>query len=186
MFRLRGEEAVTENGLLSLFSQSCLTLCDPTNCSTPGFPALHYLLEFAQRMSIESMMPSNYLILCYSFSSCLQYFPASWSFPVSQFFASDGQSIAASASASVLPMNIQGLFPLGLTGVISLLSKGLSRVFSSTIVWKHQTFRRCSKLKEKRDVVALCSTCTYKNLPVLIFSHIFSSLTWIYSAKHLL
>ena len=120
------------------------------------------------------------------FSSCPQSCPASGPFPVSWDFTSGGQSIAASASASVLPMNIQGLFPLGLTGLVSLLSKGLSRVFSSTIVWKHQTFRRCSKLKEKRDVVALCSTCTYKNLPVLIFSHIFSSLTWIYSAKHLL
>ena len=74
------------------------------------------------------------------FSACLQYFPASGSFPVSQFFASGGQSIGASSSASVLPMNIQVRFPLGLTGLISLLSKGLSRVFSSTTVWKHQFF----------------------------------------------
>ena len=72
------------------------------------------------------------------FSSCLQYFPASESFPVSQFFISGGKSIEASASASVLPMNSQGWFPLGWTGWISLLSKGLSRVFSSTTVWKHQ------------------------------------------------
>ena len=61
------------------------------------------------------------------FFSCLQSFPASGSFPMSQFFASGGQSIKASASASVLPMNVQGLFPLGLTGLISLQSKGLSR-----------------------------------------------------------
>ena len=74
------------------------------------------------------------------FSSCLQSFPASGSFPRSQFFASGGQRIRASASASVLPMNIQGWFPLGLTGLISLLSKGLSRVFSNTMVWKHQFF----------------------------------------------
>ena len=74
------------------------------------------------------------------FSSCFQSFPASGSFPTSQFFASGGQSIGASASASVLPMNIQGWFPLGLTGLISLLSKGLSRVFSSTTVQKHQFF----------------------------------------------
>ena len=70
-------------------------------------------------------------------SSFPQSFPASESFPVSQLFASGGQSIGVSASASVLPMNIQGWFPLGLTGLISLLSKGLSRVFSSTTVWNH-------------------------------------------------
>ena len=74
------------------------------------------------------------------FSSCLQSFPASGSFPVSQFFASCGQSIGASASASILPMNIQDWFPLGLTGWISLQSKGLSRVFSNTTVQKHQFF----------------------------------------------
>ena len=73
-----------------------------------------------------------------SFSSCLQPFPASGSFPVSQFFASGGQSIGA--SASILPMNIQDWFPLGLTSLISLESKGLSRVFSNTTVQKHQFF----------------------------------------------
>ena len=74
------------------------------------------------------------------FSSCLQFFPASGSFQMSQFFASGGQSIGVSASASVLPMNIQELFPLGWTGWISLQSKGLSRVFSNTTVQKHQFF----------------------------------------------
>jgi len=74
------------------------------------------------------------------FSSCLQSFPASVSFLISQFFASGGQSIGVSALASVLPMNIQNWFPLGLTGWISLQSKGLSRVFSSTTVQKHQFF----------------------------------------------
>ena len=71
-------------------------------------------------------------------SSCLQSFPASGSFPVSQFLTSGGQSIEVSASASVLPMNIQDWFPLGWTGLISLQSKGLSRVFSNTTVQKHQ------------------------------------------------
>ena len=71
-----------------------------------------------------------------TFSSCLQSFPASGSFPVSQFFALVGQSIGA--SASVFPMNIQDWFPLGLTSLISLQSKGLSRVFSNTTVQKHQ------------------------------------------------
>ena len=74
------------------------------------------------------------------FSSCLQSFPASGSFPVSQLFASGGQSIGVSASASVLPMNSQDLSPLGWTGWISLQSKGLSRVFSNTTVQKHQFF----------------------------------------------
>ena len=73
------------------------------------------------------------------FSFCLQFFPASESFQRSQLFASGGQSTGASASASVLPMNIQGLFPLGLTGLISLLSKGHLRVFTSTTVRKHHS-----------------------------------------------
>ena len=75
-----------------------------------------------------------------SFSSHLQSFPASGSFLMSQFFISGGQSFGASASASVLPMNIQDWFPLGWTGWVSLQSKGLSRVFSNTTVQKHQFF----------------------------------------------
>ena len=74
------------------------------------------------------------------FSSCLQSFPTSGSFPRSQFFTSGGRSIGASALASVLPMNIQDWFPLGLTGLISLQSKGLLRVFSNTTVQNHQFF----------------------------------------------
>ena len=74
------------------------------------------------------------------FSSCLQSFPASGSFAMSQFFTSGGQSIGVSASVSVHPINIQDLFPLGWTGWISLQSKGLSRVFSNTTVQKHQFF----------------------------------------------
>ena len=74
------------------------------------------------------------------FSSRLQSFPASGSFPMSQFFASGGQSIGASVSASVLPVNIQDWFPSGLTGLISLESKGLSRVFSNITIQKHQFF----------------------------------------------
>ena len=95
------------------------------------------LLRF---MSSESMMPSNHLILCRPLYSCLQSFPTSGSFSVSQFFSSGGQSIGFPASASVLPMNIQDWFPLGLTGWISLQSKGLSRVFSNTTLQKHQFF----------------------------------------------
>ena len=73
-------------------------------------------------------------------SSCPQSFPASGSFPISQLIISGGQSIGASASASVLPMIIQGWFLLWMTGLISLQSKGLSRVFSNTKTWKHQFF----------------------------------------------
>ena len=91
------------------------------------------------------MMPSSHLILCHLFSSCPQSSPASWSFPTNWPFASGGQRIGASASASVLPMNIQCRFLLGLTGLISLLSKGFSRVFSSyhslkTSVLQHSAF----------------------------------------------
>ena len=74
------------------------------------------------------------------FSSCPQSFPGAGSFPRCWLFRSGGQGIGASASASVLPMNIQGCFPLGMFGLISLLSKGLSRVFSSITVQKHQIF----------------------------------------------
>ena len=74
------------------------------------------------------------------FPSCLQSFPASGFFPMSQLFVSGGQSIEASSSASVLPMNIQGWFPSGLTGLISLQYKELSRVFSRTTIWRHQFF----------------------------------------------
>ena len=115
----------------------------------------HLCLSFATpwtqhaRLPCPSLSPWVCLDLCplsrwsssvVPFSSYPQSFPASGSFLMSQPFASDGQSIGVSASASVLPMNIQGCFPLGLTGWISLLSKGLSRVFSSTTIRKHQFF----------------------------------------------
>ena len=83
-------------------------------------------------MSIQLVIPSNCLILCHPLLLLLSIFPRSGSFPMSQFFASGGQRVGASASASVLPMNIQSRFPLGWTGWISLQSKGLSRVFSNT------------------------------------------------------
>ena len=86
------------------------------------------------------------------FSSCLQSFPASRSFPVSWLLTSGGQSTGASASASVLPMNIQGWFPLGLTSLISLQSKGLSRVFSYTRVRKHQFFSSQPSLQSNSHI----------------------------------
>ena len=112
--------------------------------ATPWTTACQASLSFTnsgsllKRMSIESVMPFNHLILYRPLLSFLQSFPASESFPVSQFFSSGGQSIGVSASATVLPMNIQDWFLLGQTGWISLQFKGLSSVFSNTTVQKHQ------------------------------------------------
>ena len=98
------------------------------DCSMPAIPALHDLLKFAQfhacQFNWHPTISSSVTL------SCLQSFPAAGSFPMSRLFASDGQSIGASASAH--PMNIQGWFPLGWTALNSLQSKGLSKVFSST------------------------------------------------------
>ena len=108
-------------------------------CSTLGFPVLHYRPEFAQthvHWVDDAIQPSHSL----SPTSPAQSFPASESLPVSQLFKLSGQSIGASASASVLPMNIQDWFPIGLIGLISLLPKGLSRIFSSITGGKHQFF----------------------------------------------
>ena len=98
------------------------------DCSMPGFPVLHHLLEFAQLIPLiqwcHPVMASSDGISSsvVPFSFCPQSFPVSESFPMSQLFISGGQSIGASASTSVLPMNIQDWFPLGLTGWISLVS----------------------------------------------------------------
>ena len=128
-------------GQFSSVAQSCPTLCDPMDCSKPGLPVITNSQSLLNLMSIESVMPFNHLILCLvPFSSRLQSFPVSGSFQMSQFFASGGQSRGVSASASVLPVNIQDWFPLGWTGWISLQSKGLSRIFSNTTVQKHQFF----------------------------------------------
>ena len=114
--------------------------------ATPWTTACQVHLSFtiSQRMirlmSTESVMLSNHLILCGSLLLLPSIFPCINSFPMSQLFTSIGQCIGASASASVLPMNIQGWFPLELIGLMFLQCKGLSRVFFSTTVWKHQLF----------------------------------------------
>ena len=108
----------------------------PMDYSMPGFPVQHQLQELTQTHvhgvgdTIHPTMSSSVI----SFSSCPQSFPASGPFPMSQFFTSGGQSIGVLASTSVLPMNTQDWFPLGWTGWISLQSKGLSKVFSNSIV----------------------------------------------------
>ena len=108
-------------------------------CIMPGFPVPHHLPEFGQvhvHCVGDTIRPSSSVAPF----SCLQSFPTSGSFPVGWLFAPGGQSIGVSASASVLPMNIQNWFPLGLTGLISLWSKGLSRVLPNTIVQKYHFF----------------------------------------------
>ena len=128
-------------------AQSCLTLWDPMDCKHVRLP----------RPSPSARACSNSCPLsqwCHPtisssvspFSSCPQSFPASGSFLMSLLFTSGGQSIRVSASVLVFPMNIQDWFPLGLTGLISLLSKGLSRVFSNTTVQEHQFFGTQSSL----------------------------------------
>ena len=105
-------------------------------------PVLHCLLSDSlfKFMSIESVMQSNHLILCSPLFLLSPIFPSVRIFPMSKLFISGDQSIRAAASVSVLPVNIQGWFPLGLTGLISFLSKGLSRVFSRCEFESHQFF----------------------------------------------
>ena len=116
----------------------CLTLCNPMDCSTPGFPVLHYLQSMLKLISIESVTPSNHLMLCHP----LLLLPSV--FPSIRVFSSELAlhirwpeywSFSISPSSEYL-----GLIFLGWTGWISLQSKGLSRVFSSTTVQKHQFF----------------------------------------------
>ena len=113
--------------MFSSVTQSCPTLCNTMDCSTPGFPIHHQLLELTQTHVHQvdvAIQPSHPLPS--PSPPPLQSFPASGSFQMSRFFASGGQSVGVSASTSVLPVNIQDWFPLGWTGWISLQSKGLS------------------------------------------------------------
>ena len=119
-------------------AQSCLILCDPVDCSTAGFLSFTISQSLLKLTSIELVMPSSHLVLCSPLLLLPSVFPSIRAFLVSWLFTSGGQSI--DASASVLPMNIHDWSPLGLTGLISLQSKGLSRVFSNTTVQKHQFF----------------------------------------------
>ena len=113
-----------------LLTQSCPTT--PWTAACQAFQSFIISQSFLILMSFESVMPSNHLILCHPLLLLLSVFPASGSFPMSRLFIIWWLKYSASASASVIPLNIQDLFPLGLTGLISLLSRGLSRVFSST------------------------------------------------------
>ena len=124
----------------SVQSLSCVQICDPLDCRTPGLPVFHHLPELTQthvHWISDAIQPS-----------CPLQSPSPPALSLFQhqglylgvIFPSGGQNNGASASALILPVNIHGWFPLGLTSLISLLFKGLSRVFSSTAVWKHQFF----------------------------------------------
>ena len=115
--------------------ESCLTLCVSMDCSTTDSSVLYYLGVSSNSCSLSWWCYSTITSSAVPWS-CPQSFPVSGFFPMSQLFTSGGQSTGASASASALPMNTQDWLPLGLTGLISLQSKGLSRVFSNTTVQK--------------------------------------------------
>ena len=140
-------------------SLSCVRLfVTPGTAACKAFLSFTFSWSLLKLMSIKSVMPSNHLIHCHPLLLPL-IFPSNRVFPMSQLFISDGQRIGVLALASVLLMNIQGWFPLGLTGLI-LLCKGLSEVFSSTTVWKHwffdaqpslwSSFHTCTWLLEKK------------------------------------
>ena len=125
--------------LVSSSTQSCPTLSDPMDCSTPGFTVHHQLPKCTQthvHWVGDAIQTSSSVV----HFSCLQSFPASGCFPINRIFTSGGQSTGASASAPVISMNIQDLFPLGFTYLIFLQCKGLSRVLSNTIAQKHPLF----------------------------------------------
>ena len=121
-------------------AQSYSTLCDPMDCSTPGFPDFAISQSLLKLMSIELITPSNHPILSRHLLLLPSVFPSIRVFSSESVLRISSQSIGVSASASVLPMNIQDWSPLGLNVWISLQSKGLSRVFSNTTVQKHQFF----------------------------------------------
>ena len=138
---MHGETRYTWTSLL-LFSHSVMSDClRPHGLQHPRSPCPSPILRpYSNSCPLSQWYHPAILSFVILFSSYLQSFPASRSFQMSQLFASGGQSIGVSASAAVLPKNIQDWFSLGLTGVISLQPKGFSRVFSNTTVQKHQFF----------------------------------------------
>ena len=155
---------------LLLFTQSCPTLCDPTDCSTPGFPVLHHLLELAQTHAHSASD---------AIQSCPQSFPASGSFPKSQLFTSGGQSIGASASASILLMNIQDWFLLGLTGLISMLSNTLPQHHNSKAsILQHSAFFM-DQLSHPEMTAGKTIALNIWTLVGKVMSLLFNTLSWL-------
>ena len=156
-------------------AQLCLTLCDPKDCSTPGFPVLHHLLKLAQthvHWVSDAIQPSHPLSSPLLLPSI---FPSIRSLPISWLFASGGRSIGASASASVLPMYIQDWFPLGWTGLISLQSKGLPRVFFSPTVRRHQCFAAQPFLLSSSHIICQPYDCANSVICTLILGSLWSA-----------
>ena len=121
-------------------TQACPTLWNSMDWSMSGFPVLHCLPGFLKFMFIELMMPSNHLILCHPLLLLPSILPSIKVLSNELTLQIRWPKYRSFSFSITLPMNIQDWFPLGLTGLISLLSKGLSRVFSSTTVWRHQFF----------------------------------------------
>ena len=132
-------------------ARSCPALCNPTDCSIPASLFLTISQSLPKFMFTASAMPSSHLILRCPLLLLPSIFPSTGPFPTSCLFASDDQSTGA--SASVLPVNIQRWAPLKLTGLISLLSKELSGVSSSTTVWRHQFFGTLPSLRSSSRYV---------------------------------
>ena len=118
----------------------CPTFWDPMDCNFLGSLSFTISRSLLKLLSPDSVMPSNHLILCYSFLLLPSIFPSTKVFSSEPAFHIRWPKYGASTLAEVLPVSIQGWFPLGLTGLISLQTKGLSRVFSSTTIQKHQFF----------------------------------------------
>ena len=154
---LKGTSSNPAGGALALvFLICCCSLAKSYPFVTPWIAALQASLPFIifqsllKFMFIEWVMLSNHLILCHPLFLLPSIFPASGSIPMSWLFPSGGLRIET--SASVLPIDIQGWYPLGLIGLIFLLSKGLSRVFSNTTIWKHQFFGTQPSLWSKSHI----------------------------------
>ena len=137
---------------ISSVAQLCPTLCDPTDCSTPGFPVHHQLLELAQNHVHRVSDAIYHLIFCCPLLLLPSIFPSISIFSNESVLRIRWLKYWGSASASVLPMIIQDWFPLGWTGWISLQSKGLSRIFSNTTVQKHQFFSSEPSLWSNSDI----------------------------------
>ena len=135
----KGQNATWVSLTVVVQSLSLVRLCDLMDCSTPGSSVLHYLLEFVQ-IHVHRVGDANYFMLCRSVLLLPSVFPSITVFSNKSALCIRWPSIEASASATILPMNIQGWFPLGLTVFFRLQSKGLSKVFSSITVRKHQFF----------------------------------------------
>ena len=145
----------------SSVAQLCPTLCDPMDYSMPGFPVHHQIRVYSNSCPLRQWCHPTISSSVVPVSSCLQSFPASRSFPMSQFFASGGQNIGVSASPSVLPVNIQDWFPFGWTGWISLQSKGLSVVKKFTYQCRRDGFDPWSgSIPHAMEPLSPCATTT--------------------------